>query len=451
MKHHLYPSTLNSLFKVPARAGVQSLIGGRNILMKFLLVLVVFGGMWQSLPAQLDLQVVWEKPAGERINAAKFSKDGNFIYCSIGNTIQKMDAKTGEFNSKFYNEDSLSLYWFENMEISNSGNFLLSTNGNGSALVWDTRTEKRVKKIDAGEYVTCAAMSVDEQTLLIGRFGGGFIIFDLINNKLDSTHRSKINVSQIVFSHNGKYFVTGSWYEDNITKKDYNQLILWETETFKQVATLQDIEITTGVYGYRIIKFSPDDKYLGDIRLDFDGPDIFDLNTKKLVRTTDGRACKNLDFLPDSLHFLAAFGLDGTEKYEIANNSLTKSYKNILSSIIESCKNQNGESVIFIYGDTNRLLKMIATEIKELANNNDKIHVFIENGKVVITINNNMLVSTINVSINNLQGKTVFTENISSIFNDNKIILDVDLPSGIYICNVNAGTEKYSQKFEIVR
>ena len=72
--------------------------------MKRILVLLVILGSSNLLFSQVDLETVWKKNVfPTEINFAKFSGDGNFIYCAIGNTIQKMDAKNGEFVSTFAN------------------------------------------------------------------------------------------------------------------------------------------------------------------------------------------------------------------------------------------------------------------------------------------------------------------------------------------------------------
>ena len=62
-------------------------------------------------PAEPDLAIEWQKDMyPTEISFAKFSADGNYIYCAVGNTIQKMDASNGEFVSAFDNVDSSFIY-----------------------------------------------------------------------------------------------------------------------------------------------------------------------------------------------------------------------------------------------------------------------------------------------------------------------------------------------------
>ena len=73
-----------------------------------IIILVIFLSLVSLSFSQPDLTVVWQKNIfPTEISYAKFSADGNYIYCAVGNTIQKMDAAKGEFISTFDNVDTL--------------------------------------------------------------------------------------------------------------------------------------------------------------------------------------------------------------------------------------------------------------------------------------------------------------------------------------------------------
>jgi len=63
------------------------------------LAAMLFG--WCGAMAQPELNVVWEKNIWPtEIKFAKFSKDGQWLFCAINNTIVKMNQQTGELHSE---------------------------------------------------------------------------------------------------------------------------------------------------------------------------------------------------------------------------------------------------------------------------------------------------------------------------------------------------------------
>ncbi len=417
--------------------------------MKNFLVLFFILAFTQLAFSQVDQQVVWQKKATEQIKYAKFSADGNFIYCAVGSNIKKMDAKTGEFISTFDNVDTLFIYTIENMQLSNQGNFIVSTDGGNDVLVWDTQTQKKIKRIKIGVAPSCVTLTNDEKFLLIGTWRNGIYRYDLFKDKIDTIIKNNENIKQITINHDGNHFVTGSFYQDGFTKKYYDKLILWETGTLKQVATLQDFEVTSGTYGYRMNKFSSDDQYLGSIRLSFDGPDIFNLKFNQLIRTSDGRACYAFEFLQGTNYLLSTFDeLNGFEIYDVKLQKQIKSYK-IYPIIIESIYKDN-ITYIFTVSDTLRFLKMFNTDFVETAIQGICEKIYVNNGTIMLKFSNDSF-SKIRIEIYNLLGSIFYSEEINNNTKENQIALNTNLPSGIYICKIISGNKEYSQKIEIVR
>ena len=132
------------------------------------LLFFIIASMWELVYSQVDLSIVWQKNVfPTQINFAKFSADGNYIYCAIGNTIQKMDAKNGNFVSIFENIDVSGIY---EMKIAKPGNILVTRDGGGGLNLWDIKSEKAIKYIPSsspgygGAY--CVDITPDERYLL---------------------------------------------------------------------------------------------------------------------------------------------------------------------------------------------------------------------------------------------------------------------------------------------
>jgi WD40 repeat protein len=303
-------------------------------------------------PAEPDLAIEWYKdryPA--EISFAKFSEDGNYIYCAVGNTIQKMDASNGEFVSTFDNADTLFIYQINKMQISNSGNYIVADNGDGAVLVYDTKIEKKIKQIQIG--ASCVTITNDDKYLLIGSGRpetSGIIIYNLQADKIDTVLRFAHNgISAIQISHNGKYFITG--YKErkvDIEEIWYQKLILWDCNTFEQIAVLENIELDND-WGYRHLKFSNNDNSLGVVRENYVAA-IYDMSNFKLKKDFPyfNRYCFNLLFLPDSNYFFIFFATrDNIYELELHNfNGKIKTY-NYLDEIMESYGNENNWRVFY--------------------------------------------------------------------------------------------------------
>jgi len=252
----------------------------------FLIVLAFLLFSISSKAAEPDLAIEWQKDMyPTEISFAKFSADGNYIYCAVGNTIQKMDASNGEFVSAFDNVDSSFIYIINKMQISNSGNYIVANNGDGAALVYDVKTEKKIKQIPLG--VSAVTITNNDKYLLIASSRPetkGIVVYNLQTDKIDTVLKFEHNgISAIQISHDGNNFVTG------FSEKDYNnydtwlqKLILWDTETFKQIAILENNELSSG-WGYRNLNFSNDDNYLSVVRENYYAA-IYDLSTNKQIK-----------------------------------------------------------------------------------------------------------------------------------------------------------------------
>ena len=134
MKQYFALAVLNSFFKVPARAGVQFLIGGRNIFLKFLLVLFFFVTAFLKLEAG-EPDTLWTKQLPEFTGGCKllkynFDETQVIIGTSVG-LVYILDASSGNILDSIKtiyprSGDDEALYDYANV---NGKNTLLYSSG----------------------------------------------------------------------------------------------------------------------------------------------------------------------------------------------------------------------------------------------------------------------------------------------------------------------------------
>lgn len=423
---------------------------------KVLILIVVLMQMPLLAFAQPDLSIVWQKNIfPTMIEDAQFSADGRWIYCVIGNTIHKMDAENGEFVSVFDNKNQI--HGIYDMEVSKGGNYIVTANEGGGMGIWDTQSESVIKyftfEVSSGENVVSSiTISPDERYILIG--AGGFpgfpklpiykiVVFDLLINKEINRLDLEGRLNMLRFSQSGKYFVTAGYVHNEFENKDYDQIILWNSETWEKVKILENIEGTGS--GYRFIKYSNNDEYVGVVRR---GPwevHIYDLQTHELVKSSDGRGCVNLAFLPDSLHYILSYF--PPEFYKISTHEFIGAY----TLNLQRTQTSTSTKKIFVQNGTEiYLMEQILTDVNELPISDNKFKVYSDNGKLFVELfyfsdsKNQILIS-------DLLGNIRYTKELEYIQQNVKIELNSNLPTGIYFCKITDGTKEYSQKFEIVR
>ena len=425
----------------------------------FTLAFILFASNTKATSPNLVLE--WQKDIfPTEINFSKFSVDGKYIYCAIGNTIQKMDASNGEFVSIFEDKDK---YWIYEMQISEQGNIIATRDGGGDINLWDTKLEKSFKHIPFGtgegsSGAFCFDITPDGNFLIVGNLTEieepqqqyfNLLLYDIQKNEIIKSVPFDNSLVKIKFSHNGKYFVTGAIYskDDNYPEEWYDQLILWETDSCKQIAILRDTLTKNGETpgGYKFLKFSYNDKYLGAVNINPWETYIYDLSKLELEKKSDGRTCANIEFLPDTTNYI--FSYIPSEFYEIGTNNYVGKADFFMSKIESSFITKK---VLIQSGDVLYLMSQNISSIKEINNNKGKISINTINNQIIV-INSDSFKKQIQIIITDISGKTIYTKELSNVQVNEKLNLNLELPTGLYLCKIIEENNVYSEKIEIVR
>ncbi|ROL61898.1 T9SS C-terminal target domain-containing protein [Bacteroidetes/Chlorobi group bacterium ChocPot_Mid] len=343
------------------------------------------------------------------------------------------------------------------MNISSSGNYIVNTNGNGAVVIWDTREEKKIKQIQIG--ASAVSITADDKYLLIASQrpeSYGIIVYNLLTDHQEMLLNINYSITSINTSHNGQYFATGGWYEvtdfgENYGKK-YDQVILWDANTFNPIDTIETIEGEGS--GYNIIKFSNDDKYLGCVRAAPYDERIYNIISEELMLSISDpiRLYTNIEFLPDNNYFLLSWGTFSNQGgLELHNFTSKINDYSIPVGNIDSY-NSNGLWKIFcgagMYPMTLLTNQIVGVEEQKFHMADIKIT---QVNNMIILETSNLNQTEINVEIYNLKGDIVHSELIENKSPDSSYKIDTLLPSGFYLCKVMGGSQVFSQKIEIVR
>ncbi len=413
----------------------------------------------------LGLDIVWQKEIpGLDVSQAKFSADGKYLYLAVGTEIRKMSVETGEVVSTFDNTGLPSIAKLYHMNVSSLGNYVYANNGNGEICIWDTKTERPYKTILFGERgkdstANCVIMTPDEKYLLIcmaikdgsDNHPNYVTVYDLETEVQITKIYVQGHIDLIQLSHDGKHFVTGSSYK-NYMNEYYNRLVLWSTDSMKQVAVLEDV-VGRGE-GYFKIKFSPNDEYIGYIRKENKSgiriSRFLNSSSKTIFKETDAsRDCYEFEFLPDNQHLLIEYYTDSEGSYLELHDFTTMIKKYQINTAIIQCFDSNGVWKIYICNPPNHYL-LTNTTSTVIENPDNDITLNVVDNNILVSFINNVVVP-IYITIYDLIGNTVHQETINELSIGSTYQVNAELPSGLYISKIQSGEKNYNFKFEIAR
>ena len=197
--------------------------------------------------------------------------------------------------------------------------------------------------------------------------------------------------------------------------------------------------------GYKFLKFSYNDKCLGAVNINPWETYIYDLSKLELVKKSDGRTCANIEFLPDTTYYILSY--IPSEYYEIGTNNYVGTADFFMSKIESSFITKK---VLIQSGDVLYLMSQNTSSIKEINNTEGKISVYTTNNQIIV-INTDSFKKQIQIIITDISGKTIYTKELSNVQVNEKLNLNLELPTGLYLCKIIEENNVYSEKIEIVR
>ena len=395
--------------------------------------------------AEPVLHKIWEQTYDEvQINYAKFSPDGKYIYAMYRYTIKKISAETGEELSVFDNSVADHIYELDDMKISKSGKYIVSTNGAGAAIIWDTEQEKAVKILKIK--VATVDISLDDNFLYISSDSEYKItIYDWKNEEVvkeSLTH--PIQIRTIKLSNNGEMLAGSGIIQDPDDPEIGNSVMkLYDAEN------LSGIKELFNETGFKISRdrmyFSNDDNYLSYIPTTKRTGFLYNTNTFEKVFTSD-KPCIYLIMLSDNFHFFVFLHFfNGT--YELKLNNLDeyiKSFENPAAAL-EFIEVDN--RILMFYRSRAQVNKCFLYEVDLLnsVGEDDIIPFSVDYSNNHLSIMfEEINFSGHNIEIFDINGGLVFSRNDNDFTETN---FQIDLPSGTYFCSITIGNKIYTNKF----
>jgi WD40 repeat protein len=388
-----------------------------------------------------DYEIAWQKPLPQ-MSYAQFSKDGQFIYCAVGNEIWKYRSDNGEFVSKF---DNTGVPYIYSMNISSSGNFIATRDGGGGSNIWDVKAEKAIRQFTDMIYTDILNDSI---CITIKDLGGDTRKISL-NNIFSGKEVKSVNSSywqgKIKLSHSGKMFATACEIIDAQKNKKFF-LNLWDTETLTEIKRFELLgsSISTTLWE---IKFSKDDKYISILRTTPDAVNYFDI--EKLIPFKEVNSYKNISIAGNE------FMSNGDFVYYFPNPDIgeynlfiyDKSTQNLKQYFNAKCYNMTSSLNNLLF-TAKYLIKPKTVGVAEPI----QLNISITNIKDIIIIDNkSAIIENIDVKLFDMQGKEIFRNSIFLNSGINKISIPKNITNGPNIIQFSSKNINISQKILIQR
>jgi WD40 repeat protein len=399
-----------------------------------------------NLFSQLSFEVVWEKPQGGVIDA-KFSPDGKFVYCAIGATVKKLDVANGEFVATFNNGGLTEGILY--LEISPDGKKLLTCQP-GGVYLWDTEKlimERRITSdvLVDGKSFYLSSFSPDNRHILLTLYTGyphpklptnEILLFDLLENKVIKKVPYE-RIEQLHYSKDGKYFITGTKYED------IPKVTLWDANTLKPI---RDYEVPEGNdNGFRKIQISDNNKLIG-VRTDTYHVKIIETESGNIIKTNDvGTSGFNFELLMNDYYLIYQYGSvnNGISAYKYPD--IFQSNLDLLTGAFVTAKeNINGNNIIISLFNADALsMTLLKSSTSSIIDpKNHYFTITVESERISINFDN-----ADSIKIIDMNGKILLDQKV----NEPIITIPNTFIPGTYICLIKSGYREYSQKFQVVR
>jgi WD40 repeat protein len=434
---------------------------------RFLLFSTLILVIIQSVNAK-NSDTVWTKfTYPQPINAVKFTPDGKYIVSAGNLGIPALwDAETGAKVREY--EGNLSPVL--SIDINNTGEYLAVVNSISVITIWDLQSGEVVKVIDQyensdtkrfsgfslefsknGKYLAAILMhgtnTEHKRDVFLWSTQDWNLISQLnnLNETLDLTFspdNTKIAVSNILISENN--YSVG----------------IYEVPTLKPITVIDE----NNPYDINQVAFSSDGIYL-TAAFSKSANRVWNTSDWSLFNDIVGNTTKIITFSPDSKYIVA--GLYGPKKWvvEIWDNEknqkkysyrldwLMKEYQFVdegdIPVAIDIDKSANKIAIAGTIGVYVLNAKWNPTSVNSDEPNEPQKLFQTEYRKGILGIKNyETTASSIIITINDLQGKVVFSQQILSP--NSQIEIPLDLLNGVYILQIQDGNQTFSKKFLVV-
>jgi hypothetical protein len=254
-------------------------------------------------------------------------------------------------------------------------------------------------------------------------------------------------VTTIDVSSDGRFLAVASKETRLPINDQRTHFYLYDAQTMKLIKELEDVVAEGRTIEF--IQFSENGKYLGYGTIGGEPKCTFFSCQQPYTQKKLPFLVKGIGFIGDEYAILCYSSGEGTRVsfiWDIQNDNWVYKTNNYYSSF--PVFNKFFKSIIFsgIYSlDFEKILNSVSVNEQ----NDSKTKFQTEYRKGILSIKNYETTAiTINITINDLLGKVVFSQQILS--NNSQIEIPLELLNGVYILQIQDGNQSFSKKFLVV-
>lgn len=223
--------------------------------------------------------------------------------------------------------------WILNLDLSRDGRYAVSASMDGSAILWDLRLNKEIRKYKKNEtYALSCAISKEQNIILLGHYNGEIEIWNLKTGELIATLKEHSKpVASLGVSLDDRYFVSSGFD---------GKIIIWDLQTkkvYKSFAGPEGLVINS-------VSFIPNTTYI--IAGFNDGSaKVLDYSNGRLVFNLRGHEGEVYDVAvsPDGRYAVTACSDKILRLWSLSNGSIIKQFYDFKSEIVRVAFSKNGQ------------------------------------------------------------------------------------------------------------
>jgi hypothetical protein len=406
----------------------------------FVLIALTSALFSQEIPNG-DGDLLWERSLGGRfVNDAKFHPINGNIIAAVNHEIWEIDPKDGHTIRVFEGETGYNE--FGSIDISSDGNLIILSNGGATNLkLYDYNSGALIKELSMKPWSTVDFFPNSSNILF--HQARILYVYDVLNDKIvrESDYLSSTAAfMRTKLSKDGKYIAIVTAYETSGTEYSYH-MELWDAETLTKI---RDFGADNSIGEFNDVQISSNNQYVA-----FQGGghfNFFHSNGEKISFNTFNWVTFFGFSYDGSKTIIEGYFNNQDSKSIVINNPIDQplySFSKFFNIIRFNSQNDIFSGRISMRFFSN---KWYTVGVKPQFDT--KTTISYENDQLILTLPNEVIPQKI--SILNLLGEIVYQTTELTELND-KIVLDLTLPSGIYLFSVNDVQSTFYGKFVVVR